>query len=96
MPIYLTATVKSKPGKSEVLKELLLILVENSKQEEACVQYDLHQSQNEPEFFIFHEEWKTQAGLDLHNKQPHIADFLKASAQLIDGQISIYQTDKIA
>ena len=96
MSIYLTAIVKSKPGNSEALKELLLILVENSKKEEACLQYDLHQSQNEPDFFIFHEEWESQAGLDLHNTQPHIVHFVAASAHLIEGQISIYQTNKIA
>lgn len=95
MPIYLTATVKSKPGNSEALKKLLMILVENSKQEEACVQYDLHQTQNELEFFIFHEEWKSQEGLDLHNKQPHIQDFLTTSVPFIEGKISIYQTEKI-
>ncbi|WP_221392511.1 putative quinol monooxygenase [Dyadobacter sp. NIV53] len=96
MPIYLTATVKSKPGNNEALKKLLLELVENSRQEEACVQYDLHQSQNDPDFFIFHEEWKSREGLDLHNNQPYILDFGVKSAELIDGQVGIHITSKLA
>lgn len=95
MHIYLTATVKSKPGKSEALKEQLLKLVVSSKKEEACLQYDLHQSQSDPEFFIFHEEWESQTGLDLHNGQPHIADFIKVAPELVEGQVLIHKTHKI-
>ncbi|MCF2447730.1 antibiotic biosynthesis monooxygenase [Dyadobacter sp. CY345] len=95
MSIYLTAFVKSKPGKSEDLKVQLLNLVANSTKEAACIQYDLHQSNEEPDVFIFHEEWESQAGLDVHNASPYISDFITLAPDLIEGNISIYKTSKI-
>jgi len=96
MSIYLTAFVKSKPGNSEALKTQLLNLVANSTKEAACLQYDLHQSQEDPNVFIFHEEWESQAGLDLHNASPYITDFVALAPELIEGSIGIYKTARIA
>jgi quinol monooxygenase YgiN len=96
MSIYLTAIVRSKPGQSESLKPLLFDLVAASKQEAACIQYDLHQSEQDPDLFIFHEEWASQEGLELHNSQPHLADFGERSQDLREGQTIIYQTQKVA
>ncbi|SEI37084.1 Quinol monooxygenase YgiN [Dyadobacter koreensis] len=96
MSIFLTAFVKSKPGNSEALKKQLLNLVAHSTKEEACLQYDLHQSQEDPNVFIFHEEWESQAGLDIHNASPYIIAFVALAPELIEGSISIYKTEKIA
>lgn len=96
MSIYLTAFVKSKPGLSDALKAELLKLVAFSREESACLQYDLHQSEDNPNVFIFHEEWESQAGLDLHNESGHIASFVSVAPGLIEGNIEIYKTAKLA
>lgn len=95
MRVYLTAIIKSKAGKSEILKGLLLELVAGSKTEAACLQYDLHQSAENPHLFIFHEEWVSQEGLDLHNKQPHIQKFIERSAEILDGDVVLYKTERV-
>jgi quinol monooxygenase YgiN len=95
MSVFLTAIIKSKSGQSEAMKELLLELVAGSKSEAACLQYDLHQSTETPEVFIFHEEWTNQEGLDLHNRQPHIQKFVENSADIIDGTAVIYKTERV-
>ena len=94
MSIYLTALIKSIPGEAEALKVHLLELVSHSTQEEACLQYDLHQADDE-NTFIFHEEWADAAGLDLHNTQPHIQQFISNTAHLRDGDIIIYKTQPV-
>jgi quinol monooxygenase YgiN len=96
MSIYLTALVKSQPGKAEQMKALLLELVAGSKTEAACLQYDLHQSLDDENLFIFHEEWANDAGLQQHNSQPHIQKFIAASGNVLDGEIIIHKTQKIA
>ena len=96
MSFYLTAFVKSKPGKSELLRAQLENLVRHSKQETACLQYDLHQSVEDPDVFIFYEEWENQDGLDLHNQSAYITDFVALAPELIVGQIDIYKTARIA
>lgn len=96
MSIYLTAFVKTKPGHSADLKPFLLDLVKASRTEAACLQYELYQSTDNEDIFVFHEEWADQAGLDLHGKQKHIADFAAAATPLLAEPITIYRTDKIA
>ncbi|RQO74318.1 antibiotic biosynthesis monooxygenase [Pedobacter sp. KBW06] len=96
MSIYLTAIVKSKEGASDAMKTLLQQLVVESRKENACLQYDLHQDQENPNVFIFHEIWESRKGWDLHNSQPHIADFIAGSADFIDGTVQIYHTEKIS
>nr|WP_315418346.1 putative quinol monooxygenase [uncultured Pedobacter sp.] len=94
MSIYLTAIVKGKQETTAALRTMLLDMVVNSRKEEACIQYDLHESADD-HTFIFQEEWKDQAGLDLHNKQPYILAFVAQADQLID-DIVIYKTEKLA
>ncbi len=94
MSIYLTAIVKSKPDTVNPLRAFLLDMVTNSRKEEACIQYDLHEAADDLTF-IFQEEWKDQAGLDEHNQQPYILAFVAQIDSLTNG-IVIYKTEKLA
>jgi len=94
MSIYLTAIVKSKPDTVNQLREVLLDMVANSRKEEACIQYDLHEAAHDLTF-IFQEEWKDQSGLDEHNQQPYILAFV-AQAGSLTAEIVIYKTEKLA
>jgi len=94
MSIYLTAIVKSKPEAKEELSKILLYMVVQSKKEKACIQYDLHEDTS-LDLFIFHEEWADQAGLDLHNQQEYLLNFVAKSSELTT-EIVIHQTNKIA
>jgi quinol monooxygenase YgiN len=90
MPIYLTAVIKSKPENVDQVRSRLLDLAVHSKQEKACIQYDLHQDSN---VFIFHEIWESQEGLDLHNQQPYLKQFVLDIPALIEEPVALYQTD---
>jgi len=94
MSIYLTAIVKSKKETTAALRTMLLDMVVNSRKEEACIQYDLHEAA-EGNTFIFQEEWKDHAGLDLHDQQPYILAFVAQADTLTDGVV-IYKTEKLA
>jgi quinol monooxygenase YgiN len=96
MSIYLTAISRAKPQHIEQFKALLLALVVESRKEEACIQYDLHQSSDDPALFIFHEEWASKEVLELHNQTAHINKFIKDSVDIIDGTVVIHETDKLA
>ena len=96
MPINLTVIIKSKPESRETLKSLLLDLVQNSKKETACLQYDLHQSNGESNTFIFHEIWENQNGLDNHNQQSYIQSFFENSKLLLQEIPILYKTNKLA
>jgi quinol monooxygenase YgiN len=94
MSIYLTAIIKSKPETKEELSKILLNMVVQSRKEIACVQYDLHEDTSR-NLFIFHEEWADETGLDFHNQQEYLLDFVAKSSELTT-DIVIHQTNKIA
>lgn len=95
MKVYLTAIVQSKQGKSEALKPVLQNMVQHSRNEEACLQYDLFQSTEDENTYVFNEIWASQSGLDWHNEQQYILDFIKSSDELINN-IQIIKTLKIS
>jgi quinol monooxygenase YgiN len=96
MSVYLTAIIKSTPGNAEQLKAFLKTLVAGSKSEAACLQYDLHQVQEDPNVFIFHEEWASQEDLDLHYTTPHIKKFAEESAAILDGSPVTHTTKPVS
>lgn len=58
------------------LRESLLGLLAPTRQEAGCINYDLHQSPDDPASFLFHENWTGKPALDAHLKSPHIAALL--------------------
>lgn len=87
--ISITAIIKSKKEKTEQVRGMVHHLVTETRKEAACVRYDLHTTEN---VFIIWEEWKDQAGLDVHNNQPYLLDFVKQSEDLVASPILVYKT----
>ena len=87
--ISITAIIKSKQEDIEEVKTMIQNMVLQTRKEEACIRYDLHTTEN---VFIIWEEWKDQPGLDIHNNQPYLLDFVKRSQSLVASPIEIYKT----
>ena len=75
MSIYLTVVIKAKPEHQQEIKTLLYSLPEFSKKEDACIEYDVHQSIDDENVFIINEKWESLDGLDLHNEQTYSKEF---------------------
>ena len=90
--ISITAIIKSKKENSEQVKTMIENLVNQTRTETACIRYDLHNSDN---VFIIWEEWTDQAGLDLHNNQSYLQDFVSNSETLLASPIQVYKTTQI-
>jgi quinol monooxygenase YgiN len=95
MSVYLTAILTAKSGSAETLKTLLQDLVVYSKKEEACLQYELYQSAEDENIFIFHETWQSQKGLDQHNGQPYIQDLILKMPELTALPMILYKTERL-
>lgn len=90
--ISITAIFNSKAEHTEKLQGMLNHLVNETRKEAACVRYDLHKSEN---IFILWEEWQDQPGLDLHNNQSYLLDFISQSEALVSTPIQVYKTTQI-
>ena len=60
----LIAYLHAKPEKREELLKILLSLVKPSREEADCIDYHLHVSNDDPNLFIFYENWRSREELD--------------------------------
>lgn len=70
--VRVVAHVVALSEKVEEVKLVLLGLIEPTRQESGCLQYELLQSQEDPTDFVFAEEWESEALLDAHFESPHM------------------------
>ena len=87
--ISITAIIKSKKENTEQVRNMVHHLVTETRKEAACIRYDLHTTEN---VFIIWEEWKDQPGLDIHNNQPYLLDFVNQTEDLLASPIQVYKT----
>jgi quinol monooxygenase YgiN len=73
--ITVVAIMKAKPGKEDELRAAALALVEPTRKEEGCVQYDLHQHLSDPAWLVFYENWSSLEALERHASSPHLKAF---------------------
>lgn len=87
--ISITAIIKSKQENIGQVRNMIHHLVTETRKEAACVRYDLHTTEN---VFIIWEEWTDQPGLDIHNNQSYLLDFVKQTEELLASPIQVYKT----
>lgn len=83
------AHATAKPGKEEELAKALQSMVVPTRAEKGCINYDLHQSPENPSQFLFHENWTDKAALDAHLKTPHITSAVAVAKDLLAEPIRI-------
>jgi len=96
MKIYITAILKVNPIYREEVMAVLLQMVEESRKEAACIQYDLHQTMDDENQFIFYEIWTGRSGLDAHNQQSYIQVFGRMAGEKLQEVPQIYLMERIA
>ncbi|MGN6242345.1 MAG: putative quinol monooxygenase [Motilibacteraceae bacterium] len=82
--LTIIAFMKAAPGKESELKAALESLIEPTSQEAGYVNYDLHQSIEDPGTFFFYENWESADHLDAHLQTPHLVDFAGRIPELLD------------
>ena len=87
--LTVVARIRAKPGKESDVKQALLALVEWTRTEPGCINYDLHQSQNDPAQFLFYENWESKEDLEVHAQSPHIQVFRARAAELLAEPVEI-------
>ena len=72
--IVLFARLKVKKGKEAEAQKAAAEIIEDSRAEEGCLNYDFHQSIEDPTLFFWHETWADKAALDAHFEKPYFAE----------------------
>lgn len=71
----LIARLKARADAVETVKAAALAIVEQSRDEEGCISYDVHQSLEDPSVFVWYETWTDKAALDAHFATDYVKEF---------------------
>jgi quinol monooxygenase YgiN len=77
--LTIVAIILAKEGKRELVKAELIKLIDITRAEEGCINYDLHQDINDPNLFLFYENWTSRELWLKHMDNSHLADYKKAT-----------------
>ena len=77
--LTIVAHIHAETDKVELVKAELEKLIPITRAEEGCIQYDLHQDNDNPAHFLFFEQWDSRELWQTHMNAPHLAAYLKAT-----------------
>jgi quinol monooxygenase YgiN len=73
--LIVIAYITAKADYKDQVRDALLDLVAQARNEKGCVNYDLHQSQENASEFAIYENWEKATDLDVHAKSAHLQLF---------------------
>ena len=79
IPLTIVARIEAYPDKIDLVKSELLKLIEPTRKEAGCLQYDLHEDNAAPGTFLFFENWETRELWQEHMNNAHLAAYMKAT-----------------
>ena len=94
--LRIVARIVAAPGQADGLEDEMKILVDQTRSEPGCRQYDLHREIEDPDSFVFVEEWESRALWQTHLAGDAIQSF---NERIGDGRIAsgeIMQLTKLA
>lgn len=85
--LTVVAKIIAKKDSVETVKSELLKLVPLTRKEAGCIEYNLHQDNEDPAVFVFYETWDTPASLENHMNSDHFKNYVNAVGDLIEEKI---------
>ena len=93
--IILIAQIRAKQDKHHELKHELTLLVEQTKTEPGCSQFDLYFSQNDPHLFVLWERFASQAEFDLHLQQSYTRRYFELTKPTLTEYTKSTKLDRV-
>lgn len=90
------ARMRAKPGKEADLRRELEALIEPTRAESGCVNYDLNQGADDQTVYYFYENWVSEAALEEHLQTAPLQRFVGIAGDLLDGELHIQKLRRIA
>lgn len=89
--LTIVANIKANPDKVDLVKAELLKLIEITREEAGCINYDLHQDNENPGHFLFYENWESRDLWQAHMQAPHLAEYMAAT----DGAVAEFTLNEM-
>ncbi|KLV04117.1 antibiotic biosynthesis monooxygenase [Photobacterium aquae] len=89
--LTIVANIIAKTDSIELVKSELLKLIEFTRAEAGCINYDLHQDNENPAHFLFYENWASRELWQAHMNNQHLAEYLQAT----DGAVESFVVNEM-
>ncbi|MEM6718873.1 MAG: putative quinol monooxygenase [Bacteroidota bacterium] len=89
--LTIVARIVAKEGKSTFIKSELLKLIEITRAEKGCINYDLHQDNENENLFLFYENWENRELWQQHMQNDHLAEYMKVT----DGAVESFELNEM-
>ncbi len=81
--LVVVATLHAKAGQLELVKEHAAQLIHLTRLEPGCIEYVLHQDNQNPSVLVFIERWESAAALQAHIASEHFQAFSAATKEAV-------------
>lgn len=82
--LTIVANIIAKADKVELVKTELQKLIPPTRVENGCVNYDLHQDNENPAHFLFFENWVSRELWQAHMSTLHIKDYMAGTEGAVE------------
>ncbi|WP_248722531.1 putative quinol monooxygenase [Seonamhaeicola sp. ML3] len=82
--LTIVAKILAKPEKRALVKSELLKLIDTTRAEKGCINYDLHQDNENENLFLFYENWESKTLWQDHMNNHHITDYINATEGAVE------------
>lgn len=82
--LTIVANIKANPEKIDLVKAELLKLIDMTRAEAGCINYDLHQDNENPAHFLFYENWQSRELWQTHMENTHLKEYMQATEGAVD------------
>jgi quinol monooxygenase YgiN len=94
MAYVVVALWRAKPGKEELIEEVIEKMTPLSRQEPWCLYYQAQRSTTDPQLFFLYEQYVDEAGYEAHMATPHFEHYVRGIGipNLESRERSFYET----
>ncbi|GIU04814.1 antibiotic biosynthesis monooxygenase [Shewanella sp. c952] len=89
--LTVVANIIANKDSIDFVKAELIKLIEVTRAEAGCINYDLHQDNENPAHFVFYENWQSREHLQTHLANSHIADYVAAT----EGRVELFTINEM-
>jgi quinol monooxygenase YgiN len=90
--LTIVANIHAKPDQVDLVKVELEKLVPATRSEQGCIQYDLHQDNENPTHLLFYENWESRELWQTHMNAPLLAAYMQAT----DGAVAEFTLNEMS
>ena len=89
--LTIVANIHANPDQIDLVRTELGKLIAITRAEEGCIQYDLHQDNENPGHFLFYENWESRELWQAHMSAAHLAEYMAAT----DGAVAEFTLNEM-